>query len=150
MDTKEFIVRQTLKADSEFIEHTKQTTFDNIDRLLNTKGEEYSSDVNRFENFLEAANMDSTTPERALWNFMLKHVVSLKKFVFELVTPKRRSQAKWTEKIDDIITYLILLKAMIRRRTQIEQAIDVRRELHKDTTGPNEVLDELVDKHEEV
>ena len=150
MDTKEFIVRQALSADTKFIEHTKQATFDHIDNLLATKGEEYSSNVNRFENFLVTSRMEDETPEESLWGMMIKHYVSLRKFVFELVTPKRRSPAKWDEKIDDMITYLILLKAMIRRRTQIEQVIDARRDskLQLVDTDPDSVLNRLVDNNE--
>ena len=124
MNTKEFIVRETLSANTEYIETVKQTTFDHIDRLLATKGGEYSSKTNRFENFLDAGRSENMQPERALWYMMLKHYISIRKFVMELVTDKRRSVDKWAEKIDDMITYLILLKAMIRRRTHIEQVVD--------------------------
>jgi hypothetical protein len=124
MNTKEFIVTQSLSADTKYIEMVKQNTFDNIDKLLGTKGAEYSSKTNRFENFIDAGRSEDMQPERALWYMMLKHYISIHKFVMELVTDKRRSLAKWVEKIDDMITYLILLKAMIRRRTHIEQVVD--------------------------
>ncbi len=126
MNHKEFIVTQTLSADTKYIEKVKQNTFDHIDKLLSTKGSEYSSKTNRFENFLDAGRCENIPPEHALWYMMLKHWISIHKFVFELVTPTRRSLEKWNEKIDDIITYLILLKAMIRRRTHIEQVIDAK------------------------
>jgi len=126
MTTKEFIVTQTMSADTNYIGTVKQNTFDHIDKLLNTKGAEYSSKTNRFENFLDAGRAENMPPEHALWYMMLKHWISIHKFVFELVTPTRRSLEKWSEKIDDIITYLILLKAMIRRRTHIEQVVDAK------------------------
>lgn len=125
MTTKEFIVRQTLSADTKYIETVKQNTFDSIDRLFRTKGAEYSSDTNRFENFLDAGRSENIPPEKALWYMMLKHYISIRKFVMELATDRRRSLDKWSEKIDDMITYLILLKAMIRRRTHIEQVVEV-------------------------
>lgn len=124
MNTKEFIVRETLSADTKYIEKVKQDTFDHIDVLMKTKGAEYSTEVNRFENFIDTGRMEKETPEKALWGMMIKHWVSVRKFVRELITPQRRSYRTWCEKIDDIITYLILLKAMIRRRTHIEQVID--------------------------
>ena len=133
MNTKEFIVTQTISADTEYIQTVKQNTFDHIDSLLATKGSEYSGKTNRFENFLDAGRSDNIQPERALWGMMLKHYISIRKFVFELVTDQRRSVDKWSEKIDDMITYLILLKAMIRRRTHIEQVIDAGQDREANT-----------------
>jgi len=124
MNTKEFIVQQTMSADTDYIQGVKAHTYADIDKLLDTKGSEYSSKTNRFENFLDAGRSENMQPERALWYMMLKHYISIHKFVMELVTPQRRSLAKWDEKINDMITYLILLKAMIRRRTHIEQVVD--------------------------
>ncbi len=124
MNTKEFIVRETMSADTKYIEFVKRTTFEHIDKLLATKGGEYSSITNRFENFNDAGRSEDMPPEKALWYMMLKHYISIRKFVMELVTPTRRSLDKWNEKIDDMITYLILLKAMIRRRTHIEQVVE--------------------------
>jgi hypothetical protein len=124
MNTKEYVVRETMSADTKYIEFVKRTTFEHIDKLLATKGGEYSSKNNRFENFNDAGRTENMPPEKALWYMMLKHFISVRKFVMELVTPQRRSLDKWSEKIDDIITYLILLKAMIRRRTHIEQVVD--------------------------
>jgi hypothetical protein len=124
MTTKEFIVTQTMSADTKYIEFVKRTTFEHIDKLLATKGGEYSSKTNRFENFNDAGRTEDMPPEQALWYMMLKHFISVRKFVMELVTPQRRSLEKWNDKIDDIITYLILLKAMIRRRTHIEQVVE--------------------------
>lgn len=124
MNTREFIVTQAMSANTEYIDTIKKNTFDHIDRLLGTKGAEYSSDTNRFENFLDAGRSENMPPEKALWYMMLKHYISIRKFVMELVTDRRRSVDKWSEKIDDMIAYLILLKAMIRRRTHIEQVIE--------------------------
>jgi hypothetical protein len=100
-------------------------TFTHISELLATKGEEYSSNTNRFENFLDGARDEDTMPEYVLWFMMLKHWLSLKKFRRELNTDKRRPMAMWCEKIDDIITYLILLKAMVAKRIDAEEAVDI-------------------------
>jgi len=124
MTTKEFVVRQTMSADTKYIEKVKQSTFDHIDKLLGTKGAEYSSNTNRFENFINAGRAEDMPPEKALWYMMLKHFISIRKFVMALAGPQRWSLDKWCEKIDDAITYLILLKAMIRRRTHIEQVVE--------------------------
>lgn len=134
MTTKEFIVQQVLKCDTGYLDGIKEMTFDHINELLATKGEEYSSNTNRFENFLEGAREEDTYPEYILWFMMLKHWLSLKKFRRELRTNKRRPFAMWCEKIDDMITYLILLKALVAKRADAEEAVDemlVRKPLDK-------------------
>lgn len=123
MTSIEYIVRQTMKANVEFITHVKDVTFKHISGLLDRKGNEYSNDENRFENFLEGADVENTTPEKVLWFFVLKHFLSIKKFIRETETPQRRPLSQWTEKIDDIITYMILLKAIVAKRQEIETEI---------------------------
>jgi hypothetical protein len=120
---KEFIVQRALSADDEFLEKVKMDTFVHIDNLLASKGEEYSTLVNRLENFLAGARMDKTTPEQALYDMMKKHW-----FVWEVITGKRHKSVTWSEKTDDIITYMILLKAMVIKRQEIESIINKREE----------------------
>ena len=124
MITKEFIVQQILRCNTGYLDGIKEMTFEHINELLATKGEEYSSTTNRFENFLEGARVEDKQPEYVLWYMMLKHWLSIAKFKRELNSNKRRPFAMWCEKIDDIITYLILLKAMVAKRAEAEDAVD--------------------------
>lgn len=124
MTTKEFIVQQVLRCNTSYLDGIKEMTFTHINELLATKGEEYSSNTNRFENFLDGAREEDTQPEYVLWFMMLKHWLSLKKFRRELKTSIRRPLVMWSEKIDDMITYLILLKAMVAKRADAEEAVN--------------------------
>ena len=123
METKEFIVQKVMSADTPFINSIKHITFSEVERLLERKGDEYSTQENRLENFLLAARSENITPEQALWNFMLKHVLSLKKFINEVDEGKRQDPMTWVEKTNDITTYLVLLRAMVYKRSEIEQAV---------------------------
>jgi len=122
MNTRELITQHLLRASGFYIEGIKEMTFEHVGSLLGTKGAEYSSDVNRFENFLEGAKEDNITPEEQLRRMMKKHTLSVKKFIKEVETGKRRPVAQWDEKIDDIITYMILLKAITCKRAEVEEA----------------------------
>lgn len=124
MTSKEFVVRETLKANTPDLTYTMEHSFAQVDNLLNTKGEEYSTETNRFENFLDGAASENLPPERVLWFMMLKHWLSLKKFVREISGTKRRDGSVWDEKIGDMITYLIILRTMIRKRREIEDTLD--------------------------
>jgi hypothetical protein len=121
---KEFIVQSALIVDEKMLAKIKDLTFEHINSLLESKGEEYSQKVNRLENFLDGAAMDKETPEETLYGMVKKHWLSIMKFIREIPTGKRHDILQWIEKTDDIITYMILLKAMAIKRQEIEYAID--------------------------
>jgi hypothetical protein len=123
---KEFVVQIALSADEKFIQEIKDITFRHIESLLATKGAEYSRKVNRLENFLAGASMDRTTPEKALYDMMKKHWLSIQKFTNELADGIRHDSVQWAEKTDDMITYLILLRAMVVKRQELETAISLQ------------------------
>ncbi len=138
MTGKEFVVRETIKANTPDLKWTMDTSFNRVSNLLSTKGEEYSTENNRFENFLDGANSEGLPPERVLWFMMLKHWLSIKKFVREISGTKRRAGDVWDEKIGDMITYLIILRTMIRKRTEIEDTIDAENYPKPELDGRNE------------
>ena len=51
-----------------------------------------------------------TTPEKALYGFLLKHLVSLNDMI---VSGEKYSKELWLEKITDIENYLILLLGLL-------------------------------------
>jgi hypothetical protein len=143
------IVQATLKADTQFISETMNEVFNHVEALLGTKGDEYSTDTNRFENFLAGASAENLPPERILWFMMLKHWLSLQKMIREISTPTRRPLDVWTEKIGDMETYLILLKAMATKRQQLESTIDQRNapKLDGRNEAPNDERENPRDKY---
>ena len=83
-------------------------TIDTIKNLLLKKSIEYSSDNDKLANFKYMAGEKS--PEQILFGYLHKHFVSVgmmcdsgKDYDFKL----------WEEKINDIIAYMLLLKAVI-------------------------------------
>jgi|LauGreDrversion4_2_1035121.scaffolds.fasta_scaffold226868_3 hypothetical protein len=88
---------------------------DLVRQTLLTKHKEYAKDDNVFRNFDEAAgglSLHSTSAE-VLWSYMTKHLVSIKDIVSDN-TPVTNEVV--SEKIGDVINYLILLEAMLNEK----------------------------------
>lgn len=86
---------------------------DLIRQSLTTKHKEYAKEDNVFKNFEDAAEGISlhSSPQEVLWSYMTKHLVSLK----DIVTEGGAKPQVVSEKIGDIINYLILLEAMLNK-----------------------------------
>lgn len=86
---------------------------DLIRQSLLSKHDEYATDDNVFKNFDEAAGGLSlhSTSEEVLWSYMSKHLVSLR----TIVSKGGDQPQVVSEKIGDIINYLILLESMLNR-----------------------------------
>lgn len=85
--------------------------------ILGLKGGEYSGiEKDRFHNFKVAAAIDGEAPERALWGFWKKHLVSLKDIVDDLERGIIPSKERLQEKAGDTINYMLLLAGMIEER----------------------------------
>jgi len=90
---------------------------DLVRQTLLTKHKEYAKDDNVFRNFDEAAgglSLHSTSAE-VLWSYMTKHLVSIKDMVSDNVPVTNEVVS---EKIGDVINYLILLEAMLNKRAE--------------------------------
>jgi hypothetical protein len=90
---------------------------DLIRQTLLTKHKEYAKDDNVFRNFDEAAggfSLHSTSSE-VLWSYMTKHLVSIKDIVADNKPVKSEVVS---EKIGDVINYLILLEAMLNAENE--------------------------------
>jgi hypothetical protein len=87
---------------------------DLIRQTLLTKHKEYAKDDNVFRNFDEAAGGLSLHGSSAevLWSYMTKHLVSVKDIV---ANNKPVDPAVVSEKIGDVINYLVLLEAMLNQ-----------------------------------
>ena len=88
---------------------------DLIRQTLLTKHKEYAKDDNVFRNFDDAAGGLSLhgTSSEVLWSYMTKHLVSIKDIVAD---NKPVDTAIVSEKIGDVINYLILLEAMLNQQ----------------------------------
>lgn len=81
-----------------------------LKRLMLKKGEEYSGDVDRLENFKRAAAVDGCTPAEALYGMVNKHWVSISMMKDD---PTKYSKKQWDEKINDVLVYMFLFHAVL-------------------------------------
>ena len=81
-----------------------------IKQVLIRKADEYNLEEDRLGFFKRAATFAQTTPEKALYGFLLKHLVSLNDMI---ISEKGYSKELWLEKITDIENYLILLLGLL-------------------------------------
>ena len=86
-----------------------------LHETLSIKSAEYSSNSDKLENFKDAAAMTGETPEKAQWGMVVKHIIALQKFIYQ-VEENQVSYKQWNEKIGDIICYAVLLDALIQER----------------------------------
>jgi hypothetical protein len=109
---------------------------DLIRQTLLTKHKEYAKDDNVFRNFDEAAggfSLHSTSAE-VLWSYMTKHLVSIKDIVSDNVPVTNELVS---EKIGDVINYLILLEAMLNekgeRHCKLKEAFNKYKQYNKES-----------------
>ena len=94
-----------------------QDRLNKIESVLSNKAKEYAQQGDRLFNFKVAANINRTTPEKALWGMATKHLVS----VIDLVEGRLpATKENVNEKCGDMINYLILLTAIFEEAGQNE------------------------------
>jgi hypothetical protein len=85
--------------------------------LLAVKGGEYSPDIDRLYSFKAAARLQDKTPIQALGGMLSKHTVS----IYDMIAENSHDLAKYDEKINDSIAYLLLLKALVVEELEYEK-----------------------------
>ena len=98
---------------SQIFDYHLNCTIAEIKATLEGKQGEYAADNDRMHNFNKAAEIAETTPERALYGMMAKHLVSVIDIVDDIDKGVYPKTALTEEKFGDLINYLILLKIMI-------------------------------------
>ena len=92
------------------------TTLTRCCDLLIEKGREYNSEVDRLAAFKQAGALERTTPQRALFGMVAKHLVSLQNMCDAEI--KDYSPERWQEKIGDTINYMLLLQGLVDEEYQ--------------------------------
>lgn len=84
-------------------------TFEQLNRLTDTKGEEYSGDDDQLANFKRLAEATLLYPEQAWLVLFTKHIDAIRSYC--------RTRKTLSEpiggRIDDAILYLVLLKGLV-------------------------------------
>jgi hypothetical protein len=83
---------------------------------LEYEGEMYVPSLDRLNNFKNASLTLMCTPEHALQGFMTKPTVELQNFTRQLGEGVLVDLKEWEEKIQENITYLLLLEALVHER----------------------------------
>ena len=100
-----------------FIESVN-TTLTRCCELLLSKGQEYNSEADRLAAFKQAGALERTTPQRALFGMVAKHLISLQNMCDTEI--RDYPVERWNEKIGDTINYMLLLKGLIDEEYQEE------------------------------
>lgn len=91
-----------------------EVTMTRVKELTNTKGREYSGDEDRCSNFKREGADNGVDPRVVLSIYMSKHISAVKQYVKDKQNGVERQLSEPIGgRIDDIILYCILLKALI-------------------------------------
>jgi len=96
-------------------------TLEKIKLLLIEKGREYRRNEDVYHNFNEGSKITGEIPEKVLYGFMLKHLVSANDIRNDISIGKLPSKKIVEEKWTDILVYTIIEKCMILKRISNNQ-----------------------------
>lgn len=92
-------------------------TMDAINQLLLIKGGEYAGSDDRLANFKRGELRTGAHPFQVLWIYLSKHIDSVETYIKDIATGKTRTRSEPIEgRLDDIINYCILMKALIKEK----------------------------------
>lgn len=94
-------------------------TFIEIQKLAKLKGGEYSGDIDRLENFRRNGRNLELPMEKVLLVYAGKHWDALNQYAKDIQNGKERTRLESiTGRVDDLIVYALLFKAMIIERSE--------------------------------
>ena len=95
-----------------------ETTIDEIRKLGTLKGGEYAGDVDRLANFRRNGKQ-LDLPMETIWAvYYNKHHDSVMQYIQDLKNGKTRERLEGIEgRVDDMLTYLMLFKCMLKERS---------------------------------
>ena len=95
-----------------------------IYHLSTVKGGEYAGDNDRLENFKRNARALGTTPELVWAVYAGKHWDAIQQYVQDVTAGKERPRAEGISgRLDDLIVYCLLQKAMVKEREQSSESM---------------------------
>jgi len=111
----------------QFVEDVVQRRVQLIQNVLQRKNEEYAGKDDVFKAFTEALPLSfHDTKQAVAWEFMVKHLQSIKLIIEERAkTGKIPDEKLLEEKIGDAINYLILIEGMFKEEmlpAKVEEA----------------------------
>lgn len=93
------------------------STIEEMRKLIELKGAEYSGDTDRLANF-RRNGADLELPMETIWRvYCAKHWDAIGQYIRDIQNGKKRERLESIEgRVDDIIVYMLLFKAMVRER----------------------------------
>ena len=91
-------------------------SIEQIKHTLLVKSKEYRRNNNVYHNFDEGAKITGQTPEKVLYGFLLKHLISVADIRDDIDLGILPTLEKVEEKYNDILVYTLIEKAMIIQR----------------------------------
>ena len=95
-----------------------EATLNKIRTLLIEKGKEYRRNNDVYHNFNEGSKISGAIPEKVLFGFLLKHLISMSDIRNDIESGAEISSDKIEEKWTDALVYLIIEKCMILERIE--------------------------------
>lgn len=92
-------------------------TVDKIYSLVNLKGAEYAGDVDRLANFRKQSEELDLTMEQIWSVYASKHWSAVTQYIKDISNGVTRTRMEGIDgRVDDLIVYLLLFKAMVEER----------------------------------
>lgn len=98
-----------------------EATLQEIRDLLIVKGVEYRRNNDVYHNFNQGARITGETPEKVLYGFLLKHLVSMADIRNDISSGIEINPDKVKEKWTDALVYLVIEKCMILDRIENQE-----------------------------
>ena len=105
---------KSIQMPSEF-DKVIRARLEKTQQLLLIKGKEYVRNNDRFHNFHRTAEMNRTTPTKALHGMLSKHITSYLDMLDDISNGIMPSEAIVDEKLGDILVYFHLQEALIKQ-----------------------------------
>lgn len=97
--------------------HFEETLEDLKILLLNTKSGEYATKDDIFRNFQQASQILRIPKEKVMLMYSMKHFISIMDIIEDLSLSDVPEKNKITEKFNDMIAYLILMKTSLLEKS---------------------------------
>ena len=127
----------------DFIELVKRTQR-NTSALLIAKGQEYAGEADRLSNFKRGSTNTGMTPLQVCFIYMSKHYDSLATYVKKDAGGYTQILAEPIDgRLDDLINYCILMKALIQESASLDKDKVHRTfldSLHTEESSPPELI----------
>lgn len=100
-------------------------TITELRMLATVKGGEYATDADRLANFRDAARRTRMSPAQVLLLYLDKHYAAISNYICDEAAGIQRARSEPIEgRVNDMIVYLILYKALLSEARSVARAVN--------------------------